>query len=310
MSQGKWGAVISVKEETGVKKVSLVLILFLALGTPPLFADRGLIPFKPDVQIFEPNQRAMLGWNGEEEILLLSTDLKASAPTQVLEVLPLPAEPQVKKGDVETFRRATSLINKKIRTFALPAGKGPALLGAPPAGEVTFHKKIGAHDISVTHVLNTAGFISWVEKYLKSAGVQNPIIPAANQRIIGEYLAAGFTWFVFDVVSLNEVLSTGEAIQYRFKTKFLYYPMKVTQTVAGQTNVELLVLSPRLLDRFPGIPASQVQLRHEPVSITSRELRSLNPDMDALLGHREDMKLRIWRLQGAMAAFRQDLIAQ
>jgi hypothetical protein len=29
-----------------------------------------------------------------------------------------------------------------------------------------------------------------------------------------------------------------------------------------------------------------------------------------LQGHREDLKLRIWRLQGAMAAFRQDLIAR
>jgi hypothetical protein len=293
-----------------LKKISLFLVLFLALGTPSLFADRGLIPFKPGVQIFEPNQRAMLAWNGEEEILLLSTDLRASKPTQVLEVLPLPAEPRVKKGDVETFKRATSLINAKNLWRFLGVGKGRARHGAPPAGKVTFHKKIGAHDISVTQVLNTAGFISWVEKYLQSQGVQNPIIPGANKRIIGEYLAEGFTWFVFDVVSLDEVLSTGEAIQYRFKTKFLYYPMKVTQTVAGQTNVDLLVLSPRLLAKFPGIPSSQVQLRHPPVSITSRELSSLNPDMDALLGHREDMKLRIWRLRGAMAAFHQDLIAQ
>ena len=294
-----------------MKKVGIFLGLFLVLGTAPLFADRGSIPFNPNVQIFEPNQRAMIAWNGDEEILLLSTDMRASQATQVLEVLPLPSEPQVKKGDVETFRRANSLINKKIRRFAQPGGKGRDLApGAPPAGEVTFHKKIGAHDISVTHVLNTAGFISWVEKYLKSAGVQNPIIPAANRRIIAEYLAEGFTWFVFDVVSLDEVLSTGEAIQYRFKTKFLYYPMKITQTVVGHTKVDLLVLTPKLLERFPGIPISQVQLRHEPISITSQELRSLNPEMDALLSHREDMKLRIWQLQGEMAAFRQDLIAQ
>jgi hypothetical protein len=299
------------KRRPGMKKVGIFLGLFLMLGTAPLFADRGSIPFKPHVQIFEPNQRAMIAWNGDEEILLLSTDMRASEATQVLEVLPLPSEPQVKKGDVETFRRANDLINQKIRRFAPLAGKGRALSpGAPPAGEVTFHKKIGAHDISVTHVLNPQGFISWVEKYLKSAGVQNPTIPAAYQRIIAEYLTEGFTWFVFDVVSLSEVLSTGEAIQYRFKTKFLYYPMKVTQTVVGHTKVDLLILTPKLLERFPGIPRSQVQLRHAPVSITSQELRSLNPEMDALLSHREDMKLRIWQLQGEMSAFRQDLIAQ
>ena len=155
----------------------------------------------------------MIAWNGLEEILLLSTDMRASEATQVLEVLPLPSEPKVKKGDVETFRRATALINSKIRKppVAVARSGGGA---ARPAGEVTFHKKIGAHDISVTHVLNTEGFISWVQKYLESLQVQNPVIPPATQKIVDEYLAEKFTWFVFDVVSLDEVLSTGEAVQY------------------------------------------------------------------------------------------------
>ncbi len=294
-----------------MKKVSILLVPLLLLCVPYLFADGGLIPLKQGVRMFKPNQRAMIAWNGSEEILLLSTDMSASEATQALEVVPLPTEPKVKKGDVETFRRATALINRKIRKpSAARGGGGPLPAPGRPAGEVTFHKKIGAHDISVAHVLSTDGFIAWVEKYLGSLHVQNPIIPPATKKIIDEYLAGKFTWFVFDVISLDEVLITGEAIEYRFKTKFLYYPMKVTQTVEGATTVDLLVLSPKLLDKFPGIPISQVQLRHEPVSITSEELRSLNPDMDALLGHREDMKLRIWRLQGEISSFQQDLIAQ
>ena len=38
------------------------------------WADCGGIPFKPGAVIFEPNQRAVIGYNGQEEILLLSTD--------------------------------------------------------------------------------------------------------------------------------------------------------------------------------------------------------------------------------------------
>lgn len=296
-----------------MKKVSILLGLLVLLVATPLSANRGHIPFERDVQIFEPNQRAMIAWNGLEEILLLSTDMRANKATQVLEVLPLPTEPKVKKGDVETFRRATALINSKIRKPRMaPGGKAMSRApgAAPPPGEVTFHKKIGAHDVSVTHVLNTKGFIDWVENYLKSAGVKNPHIPEANKKIIGEYLAKGFTWFVFDVVALDEVLKTGEAIQYTFKTKSLYYPMKITQTAAGHTNVDLLILTPKLLDTFTGLPSQVVKLRHEPVSISSRELRSLNPDMDALLEHREDMKLRVWRLSGLMSSFKEDLIVR
>ena len=76
------------------------------------FANRGMMPFNPYVQIFEPNQWAMIAWSGTDQILLLSTDLRASDSTRVLEVMPLPAEPEVKKGDLETFRKATDLINR------------------------------------------------------------------------------------------------------------------------------------------------------------------------------------------------------
>ena len=89
------------------------------------YADRGSIPFVPNVRIFEPNQRAMIAWNGEEEMLLLSTDLRASARTKVLEVLPLPSEPEVKKGEIEAFRKAVRIINSRIvRAYRAVLGKG------------------------------------------------------------------------------------------------------------------------------------------------------------------------------------------
>lgn len=294
-----------------MKKIVAALVLLSTFGGQTVYADRGSIPFKPDVRIFEPIQRALIAWNGEEEILLLSTDLRASEPTQVLEVLPLPSEPVVKKGDVEVFKKATALINRKLRErqfLALERGRKGA--EKPPAGEVTFHKKIGAHDISVTHVLDSNGFIEWVETYLRSAGVENPTIPEGMRIVVGEYLKEGFLWFVFDVVSLDETPKTNEAIQYRFKTEFLFYPLKITRTEEGYTSIDLLILTPRLLGTFPGIPAEQVDLRHDPVSISSSELRDLSEDMDDLLGHREDMKLRIWQIQGKLSSFEKDLIAK
>ncbi len=164
----------------------------LAVLAAAAHADRGSIPFIPGVEIFEPIQRAMIAWNGEEEILLLSTDLRASAPTKVLEVLPLPSEPEVKKGDIEVFKRAVNLINSRIRRrhgAAVSKGRGLSLGEyAPPAGEVTFHKRIGAHDVSVVHVLNRRGFIEWVEDYLRSKGVENPKIPEGLKSVVGEYL--------------------------------------------------------------------------------------------------------------------------
>jgi len=294
-----------------MRKISLTLFLFL-LSCGTLLADRGLIPHNPNVKVFNPTQRAMIAWNGEEEILLLSTDLRASEKTEVLEVIPLPSEPTVKKGDVEVFRKATALINRKLAERHVLPGKGLDLSreGAPPAGEVTFHEKIGAHDISVTHVLDKSGFIKWVEKYLRSAGVENPTIPEGIKSVVGEYLDEAFSWFVFDAISLDEIPKTGEAIQYRFPCEYLYYPLKISRTAEGDTSVELLVLTPRLLSNFPALPIGRVKLMHEPIAISSRELRGLNAEMDDLMGSREDLKLRIWQIKGKLSSFDKDLIAK
>jgi hypothetical protein len=292
-------------------KTRKYFILFLFLSTS-LTADRGSIPFRPDIKIFEPTQRAMIAWNGTEEILLLTTDMKASDSTEVLEVLPLPNEPAVKKGDIETFKRATDLINKKIRrsTILMSKRNGGKERKTQPAGEITFHKKIGAHDISVAHVLNKDGFIIWVENYLNSLGVENPDIPEGLRNVVDEYLEEKFTWFVFDVVSLDKELKTNDAIQYRFKTDFLYYPIKIMSTEEGYTSMDFLILTPMLLANFPGIPIEKIKLKHQPISVTSDEVKNLNKEMSEILENREEMKLRIWEIKGEISSFTEDLIAR
>ncbi len=268
-----------------------------------------MIPINPHVQIFEPNQRAMIAWNGREEILLLSTDVSASESTMVLEVLPLPSEPEVKKGDLETFRKATDLINSKLpvalrKKEAVRAGEIPM-----PGGEVTFHKKIGAHDISVTHLLDAEGFIDWVKDYLKSIDIEKDVISDEMKDLIKEYIEEKFVWFVFDVITLGQETVTNEPIQYRFKTESLFYPLKITKTNEGSTSIELLVLTPRLLQNFPGLPMKRVRLKHDPITVTNNELRELNDDMYALLGRQKHMKLRIWNIEGHLRTFDKDLIA-
>ena len=289
-------------------------MLLLLAGVGPVRADRGAIPFRPEVSIFEPTQRALIAWNGQEEILILSTDLRASRATKVLEVMPFPAEPRVTKGDVGVFRRAVKLINSKIVPPSLEAatvrGLAQDKAEAPPPGEITFHERIGAHDVAVTRVVSCDGFVEWVNGFLKRASVDNPVIPARLRGVVQEYLDDGFRWFAFDVVALEDRFKTLEALQYRFPTSALFYPVKISRSNRGQTSMELLVLSPTLLRTFTGIPLTQIQLRHKPVSLTSAEVRSLDRGIDALLGHQEDMKLRIWLVQGDFSSFDRDIIAQ
>ncbi|MGB3341273.1 MAG: DUF2330 domain-containing protein [bacterium] len=293
------------------KNIFVISILFTLFFTPMCFGNRGMIPVNPNIKIFEPMQRAMIAWNGSKEILLLSTDLSASDSTILLEVLPLPTEPEVKKGDLETFRRATDLINAKLHAMAM-AGKrngDEEKAVKVPGGEVTFHEKIGAHDIFVTHLLDADGFVDWVSNYLKSLEIEGDVISDAMRALIEEYVEDDFTWFVFDVVTLGTETVTNEPIQYTFETNKLYYPLKITKTGEGHTSIELLILTPRLLRNFPGLPIEKISLAHDPITIFNDELKDLNEDMFELLGQLEDMILRIWNIEGDLISFDEDLIA-
>jgi hypothetical protein len=295
-----------------LKMIAGLFIILFIFNAQMLHADRGSIPFHPNVKIFETKQRAMIAWNGTEEILILSTDMSASAKTKVLEIIPFPSEPVVKKGDVEIFKKAMKLINQKLqkRDDQTVQKEGREKIKGSPAGEVTFHQIIGAHDIMVIHVLDVNSFTKWAERYFNAFGVKNPKVPEAMKAIVKEYLEEGFLWFVFDVISLDKVPITSEAIQYQFKTESLFYPLRISRTEEGETSIELLVFTQRRLIQFPGISIEEIQLPYEPIGMSSEELRSLNEEMADLLGRKEKIKLRIWYIEGELSGFKKDLLVK
>jgi hypothetical protein len=291
-----------------MNRIRMVVIAAVLLIAHRTWADCGGIPFNPNALVFEPTQRAIVGFNGQEEILLLSTDLRASETTKVLQVLPLPSEPKVAKADVEMFAKATNLINHKLNirdggSGGLAGTGGETQPNSKPAGEVTQHEKIGSHEISVTRVLNRRGFVDWVETYLRKAGVNNPSIPEPMKAVVNQYLRDKFEWFVFDVVELGKETKTKDAIQYRFATGFLYYPLRITRTEEGDTLVRLIIISPNLV----AVPSS-VHVLHKPIRISAVELGSLgNKDFSDLLKGR-DCALRIWEIKGRLSGFRKDIV--
>ncbi|HJH27131.1 MAG TPA: hypothetical protein C5S37_10290 [Methanophagales archaeon] len=67
-------------------------LVFILLAPSLVFADKGMIVVGPrEVSLQESGQNAIVAWNGDEEIIILSTDAKSSESTLVLEVLPLPS---------------------------------------------------------------------------------------------------------------------------------------------------------------------------------------------------------------------------
>ena len=256
------------------------------------------------MKVEEPSQKAVIAWNGREEILILSTDLKASRKTKLLEVIPLPAQPQVDKGDSEVFDKAIKLLKSKSRKSG-----GKRLLGGKPPGEITLEKRIGAHHISVAHVVNEEGFVEWVAEYLrgKLGPEARPLIDDTAREVIGEYIRDGFEYFSFDIIDAGPELASYDAIRYRFPTEYLFYSLRISRLGgAGHTKIELAVLTPGLLNHYRGLSSDEIKSPYEPASVSPRELFQLNPEIAELFGE-QSASLRLWEIEGPLAEFEGDL---
>jgi hypothetical protein len=284
-----------------MKTVWLLFAAFVLLTAQTALAGGGVIPIVPGVKIYEPAQRAVIAFDGKEEILLLSSDLKASEATKVLEVIPFPSKPTVTRGDVEIYNRAVRLINERLATPKV-GDRRPA---KRVAEEATFHKKIGATDITVMRVDDAKTFVARAQELLTAAGADDPTVTLAMRRVVEEYLRDGFKWFAFNIIELDDKIVTKEAIQYRFATKKLYYPLRLDRSKTGLTAVHLVLVSPRLV-ALPNLDPAKMKLMHDPVDIFESELAELDKEIHKLLPG-EANKIRLWEIKARLSSFRRDV---
>ncbi len=243
-----------------------LFVVWTAVG-PGIANSCPICPYPSrGTKIFEPKQNALIAWNGKREILSLALSMKASEPVEVLRVLPFPSEPKIGKSNPALFDKAVNILNgnlmsvdrlfsrdsvsAKLEQFVSLAAGG---FDSPPPGVVTFHERIGVHDITTVKLMNVTGFTDWVEKYFLSKGFKETVISDTVKSVINDYIKEGMAWFVFDAVSIEKNTKQIEILQYAFDTDSLYYPLKIAKTVEGETDINLIVITPNLLSQFSGI---------------------------------------------------------
>jgi len=301
-----------------LKKSLILLIIFTLIFTisSNVFADRGSIPFQPGIRIFEPNQQALIAWNGEEEILILSTELYADQDTKVLEVLPLPHEPEIKKSSRDVLRKANELlIADQFKHLLQPLTRSSDNKQIP-GGEVKQEVVIGSHDITVVKVLNENTFTDWVNNYLKQKGKDNPVIPKELTETIKRYIDKDYNFFVFDTVDVGPKPYFNEAIYYKFKSDKLYYPLEITKSDHGESSISLLVLTESNLINFHGIQRDKIEFEKGPKLINRDDAEFISSDIaDLFASHftgnngSEKVKLASWKIVDNLANFDSDLLA-
>ncbi len=249
----------------------------------------------------EPEQNAVIAWDGKEEIMILSTDEEneIKGGGAVLSVLPLPGKPiSVLPASTEAFEKANRLIRSKLAIV----GMGEKLLTA----------KIGTHNIFVWKIDSPDDFGNEVRAYIKKTyeGQADANITKDVEKIVRQYFDEGFRYFAFDLTFMSEEDSTKVAIAYRFESKFVYYPLVISKIGGtGDTSVQLAVFTGGALHNFGGLDVNQIKLiGNQTVDVTADELKKVDPEIAEMMGGGA-IKARIMSLTGKIDGFDGDLKA-
>ncbi|MBS7611840.1 DUF2330 domain-containing protein [Candidatus Bathyarchaeota archaeon] len=227
------------------------LLLSISLLTQPTLCDRGVIPVEPAV-VYQSGQLATIAWKDGEEILIISTSLYVrptltetplilpQKPLYALEFIPLPSIPEVEEGDLNVFRLLESIIRTTTQTVFYEPNLREA---SSKTVEVIYHEIIGVHEINILKADSGKSTAEWVLRFLSNKSFPKPLMLEELSSIVDAYLIEGYSYLVFDLISLSTTLKTVKPLVYKFRSEKIYYPLKASSIINGYSSITLYLLT-------------------------------------------------------------------
>jgi len=251
-----------------MKKTIFFLMLFLPIL---VLADRGMVVWPEQVNLDQTAQNAIVAWNNNQEMLILSVDLKSSEKATSLGVFPLPSSPSsIEEGSFESFEVLAEIINEKLERgdWDYESGTLKSLELGGQGVEITFQDQIGAHDITVVKVNDLDYFLEWIKEFSSEKGFSEKEVSDSFKQGIKNYLKKDIKYFVFDVIETGEDKESVNPLIYTFESDYLYYPMLISgisEIEDSYVEINLFLISK---ENIPGVEYN--------VSLTEEELKQVS----------------------------------
>ncbi len=285
----------------------LSLLFPFLVSCPQIWADRG--GFSPSgFEVFESGQNAIIAWNGTREMLILSSDVKSSQESKVIEFLPLPSNPSVSKGKTSSFDKIVDLVGSHLYYTSLPVGahRGGTLSVQKEGGvEVTFHEKIGAHDLTVVRAEDAQELISWIENFLSDIEIEYEELPSGLEDSFSGYLEEKMNFFAVDVIDANSTPRSVEPLVYEFESSKLYYPLRISTLFSGETDISLFIITPRELNEESILEAGFQKIAQ--FNIKLEAITKIDPNMTRLFS--DNPYLYFFKFEGSLKNLKSDITA-
>ena len=306
---------ISRRLSKAVLRLLLVLVtLFLVVNTvsPPAKADRGGFRIYGQY-VEEGQQKAIIAWNGTDEVLMLSTDVRSSNESEVIEIMPLPSDPVISGGSWVSFWNVTSLINHYLDQTVNqglypsfePLHSGWHASTNSPGVYVTFQELIGFHFLTVVRAENSYDLMKWLNDFLETKG-QGLRPPSELDQLAKTYIQNGIKFFCIDMIETDQVEKTVDTVVYRFNTSKLYYPLRISSLFSGSTSISLFTITTDSLSNDPVL--DHKFSRRIEFKIKKEALKDVDANMSELFS--TDPDLSYFWYSGPQSSFVNDVLAE
>jgi Uncharacterized protein conserved in bacteria (DUF2330) len=299
-----------------VPKLLLVfLTLFLVVNTvsPLAKADRGGFAIRGTEYVAEAQQKAIIAWNGTDEVLMLSTDVRSSNESEVIEIMPLPSNPSISRGSIDSFSNVTNVINRYL-DLTVNKGLYPSLdprqsswhgSTSSPGIYVTFQELIGLHFLTVVRAEDSYDLMGWLNDFLETKG-QGLKPPSELDQLAKAYIDDGIDFFCIDVINASQIEVTVQTMVYRFNTSKLYYPLRISSLFSGSTTISLFTITTDSLSDNSVL--DHKFSRKVEFKIKKEALEELDTNMTDLFS--TDPDLSYFRYSGLQSTFVNDVLAE
>ncbi len=225
---------------------ALAAAVLLTAFALPVRAGRGPIAPAGTVRIAEPTQTALLAWDGETEVLLLQTRVRANRPMTLVQFLPLPARPQIDRGHKAAVSRLQALATKLGLRYEAPA----ATTGSPEARDVRFAAagEVPVLSVTVVEIMSPEAFAQWARDFFKEQDLGQPALGDALRAHVADCLNRGLRFFAVDTIHVGPRAQAVEPVAYTFRSDRLFYPLKLSNLGGGRGVVDLVTILPMGLD--------------------------------------------------------------
>lgn len=174
--------------KTRIIIIGILTVILLQTGAK---ADGCFVP-PPNVQIYEPDQRALIMKDGDYESIILQVRAEGSAQ-EFGWVVPVPSYPNVTEADSLIFNDLERLTAPRSVHFRMPSfamGEGKAM---DYAGVYVETEEVGIYEINTIQAYDPRGLYNW----LNDNGYR---LPWQAGRILDDYIKRHFCFIAISVL--------------------------------------------------------------------------------------------------------------